>query len=415
MAAGEDLELLAAQGDRVVILGSGQRAEPAGALPRDAGVHLVAGKARRGGLRHVAALPGGPTFLSPDYRWLGVLDENDETILRLYDTTQEARPGFCFENPTGSHDLALHPCGEMVACRAGNELQLLLPDGQVLRSATFPRRKAGWPEEAFLFSPCGNYLWFAYTDPKGVGTLFPLHCPSLEVLDSCPPTHDPANLYDSEGTWLELIATASPGTGHIALRREVGDDFLTLHFYTPRDDRIHLHAYHVYATEDDIPGERAGGAYFSPKGDRFLMHDSDDHLHEFSFPGCRKRATTVGFYLCHPDRDFRNFETFAYSGNFVLADLEGELVVLRSGDLKFSPLSLGKVHEVLANGMLLLGRQRDQQLQAFHLEPGVLAVVAELDSGTNRVRAVHHRRRGTWSEITAEVGWVELNFELADD
>src|SRR4051812_39251326 len=96
----DDLDFVASHGRRAVILGSGQRVEPASELPRDAGLHLVAGRARRGGLRHVADLPRGRVCLSPNYRWLGVIDETDGRTLRLYDTAQSARPGFCFELPS---------------------------------------------------------------------------------------------------------------------------------------------------------------------------------------------------------------------------------------------------------------------------------------------------------------------------
>src|SRR5262249_22108090 len=143
--------------------------------------------ARRGGLRTVAALPAGRAFLSPDYRWLGVLDARDQTTLRLYDTTQEVRPGFSFQVPAGARQLALHPSSETVARRSGDDHQLLPPAGQGLASQPYHRQKKGWSDEEFLFSPRGENLWFAYTDPEGAGPLLLLRCPTLEVLDSCPP------------------------------------------------------------------------------------------------------------------------------------------------------------------------------------------------------------------------------------
>src|SRR5262249_46056555 len=132
------------------------------------------------------------------------------------------------------------------------------------------------------------------------------------------------------------------------------------------------------------------------------------------FPGCDKLAVTNASSLCHDEADYRDLETFAYHGDRVLASLEAELMVLRSGDLAASLLSMGTVQEVLPNGMLLTTAEGDQELRGFHLEPRWIPVVAELDSEANRVKAVHHRQGGAWADVTAEVGWVELRFRLAD-
>src|SRR5690349_17866392 len=95
-----------------VVLGSGETAQPAGPLPRDTGVHLVAGKARRGGVRLVGTLPKGSEFIrpemSPDHRWLGVV-EDDKTLV-LHDVRDGLRRGFSFHPP--SWWLSIHPSGE---------------------------------------------------------------------------------------------------------------------------------------------------------------------------------------------------------------------------------------------------------------------------------------------------------------
>jgi hypothetical protein len=297
----------------------------------------------------------------------------------------------------------------MVACRHGDELQILLPDGRLLLAASYPVPTDGWYDEAFLFSPCGEYLWFAWTPPTRVSTLLLMRCPTLEVLDRCPPAFDRTNPYDAENAWFEVTATASPATNHVALSRQIGDDFLTLDFYSARRNRIHHHPHHVYATDNDIHGERAGGACFAADGKRFLVHDSDDWLNEFTFPGCKFLARTTGSVVCREDADIG---TFGYSGNRVLVEVHCELAVLRSGDLQASVRSLGPVREVLESGLVLKEREGGLDLHEFHLESRSLSVVAALDSTSNATTAVYHRSGGAWTDISAEVGWVQLNFEL---
>jgi hypothetical protein len=404
-----DLEFVQANGTRAVQLGSGERIEPIGSLPLDAGIHLVAGIARCGGLRSITTLPEGATFLSPNGRWLGILDPADWTSLALYDTTTGKR-GFCFE-VRGVQDV--HPSGEMVVCRDDAGLHLLLPDGQELASASYPvpvgpgtRFTDGSYMEALLFSPCGEYLWFAYTPPDEMAILLLLRCPTLEVLDSCAPPFDPRGYYDHRNAWGEVSADPSPGSGHVALMRQGGSTFLTLDFFSVRGDRI-LHApEHIHASDEKI--EDPCEINFAPDGTRFLAGDL--FFTEYSFPGCEVLAQTVGNDIAR--NDF--IEAFAYSGEHVLVDVEGEVRVLRSGDLKASVKSLGKVQEVLANGMVLTQGEGGRQLQAFGLETESLPVVAELDSERNQVVAVYHLHGGVWSNVLAEVGWVELNFELAD-
>jgi hypothetical protein len=408
----DDLEYVRANPDHAVRLGSGERIAPGGPLPLDSGMYLVAGKARRGGLRPIASLPAGRTFLSSDRRWLGILDAADPTALSLHNTTRSGQRGFCFEVPQGHRGLALHPSGEMVACRHGDELQVLLPDCRLLLAASYPVPTDGWYDEAFLFSPCGDYLWFAHTPRTRVATLLLLRFPTLEVLDRCPPAHDPGNPYDGEKTWCEVTATASPATNHLALSRQIGDDFLTLDFYSVRRNRIHRHRAHVWATGGDIAGERAGGAYFAADGKRFLVHDSDDWLNEFSFPTCEALARTAGSFVVH-DHD-AEIGTFGYSGKHVLIEVQGQLRVLRSGDLVPSLRSLGPVREVLESGLVLTEGEGGLQLQTFHLEPGTLSVVADLDSARNEAIKIHHRRAGDWNDVTVEICWVELNLGLAD-
>ena len=41
-------------------------------------------------------------------------------------------------------------------------------------------------------------------------------------------------------------------------------------------------------------------------------------------------------------------------------------------------------------------------------------VVAELDSTCNEAVRVYHHRGGAWADVTAQVGWVKLNFELEE-
>jgi hypothetical protein len=416
----DDLEFVRTNATTAVRLGSGQRITPSGRLPLDAGIHLVAGKARRGGVRSIATVPEGEHFLSADGRWLGILDPVNRTDLALYDTTRGQR-GFCFEVPWPVREaLAVHPTGEMVASRHDGQLQVLLPDGQVLLSAEYPvcptRRFAGGSyQELIRFSPCGQYLWFAYTPPDEMAVLLLLRWPTLEVLDSCAPPFEVGGYYERENTWWEVSASVSPATGHLAVMRQAGSTFLTLDFYKVRGDRIVHLPEHIY--RDDLKIEDPSETGFAPDGARFVAQDLV--FTEFSFPDCSVLAQTVGSDLIRGDGII---EAFGYSGNHILVAVEGDLRlgaveydlrVLRSGDLKASVKSLGPVQKVLANGHVLTPGEGGRQLQAFALEGEPLDVVAELDSERNDAVGVYHRKSNTWTDITAEVGWVELNFELA--
>src|SRR4051794_32560787 len=68
MPSAEQLDFLLEQGKRFAILGSGERVEPAGELPADAGTHLVAGTARKC-VRPGKELPPGRPWLDPCRRW----------------------------------------------------------------------------------------------------------------------------------------------------------------------------------------------------------------------------------------------------------------------------------------------------------------------------------------------------------
>jgi len=412
----DDFDYLARNGKQHVIHYSRQYLEMVDeALPRDGGVYLVAGKALRGGLRSVARLPRGRAYLSPNYRWLGIQEESNQTLLQTFDMQNEARPGFRFEAPADSQAIAVHPSGEMVLCREGDSLKLLLPDGQQLCSRTFPKGMLRFGMmhergETFLFSPCGGYLRLASNSLQDEGTLLLLRCPSLEVIDSC--LHP--------GTSLELTGTASPATNHVALSRVVFGVGMTLDFYSVRRDKMHLHKHHVGAGSEEISGETVADPIFDARGKRFLVLDSDGGLNEFSFPGCAAISGTLAHWVDDGLPACTDIMHYAYSGDHVLVGVfEGidqvELWVLRANDLgNCSRLPLGICTAVLANGMVLRAGpgKSDQELLRFEVESRSFPVVAELDSEQNRIRAVHARERSEWRDVTSEVGCVELNFQL---
>ena len=101
------------------------------------------------------------------------------------------------------------------------------------------------------------------------------------------------------------------------------------------------------------------------------------------------------------------------AGPFGVRLRQGPVSELRSGDLQASLLPLGTgANEVLPGGLVLSRNASTVELQELHLEPRSISIVTELDSTTQRILRVYHRRRGAWRDITTEVGWVELNFQL---
>jgi len=423
-----DFDFLARHGKQHVILGSGERldlGEPfewERTVPRNEGVCLVAGKAQRGGLRSVARLPRGRACLSPNYRWLGIQEEANPTLLQTFDMENEARPGFRFEAPEDSPVFALHPSGEMLACRDGDCVKLLLPDGRELNSMAHP-----WPgkdglDAPFLFSPCGGYLWLAYNGRRKEGTLLLLRCPNLEVLEVVDSSASRIDFNSREGDLIELTATSNPAANQVALRQlDSGwDNEWRLHFFSVRGDKMHLHKKHVGTTHLENAPETLADPIFDARGKRFLVLDSDGVLNEFSFPNCKELSYTNVPTLEERSPGSFHIGHYAYSGDHVLVTTlqgsdQGELWVLRANKLGLqSRLTLGNCTAVLANGRVLRAGpgKSEQELLRFEVESRSIRVAAELDSENNRIRAVHAKEGSEWRDVTSEVGWVETNFRL---
>ena len=88
----EQLDFLLANGDRYVLLESGERVEPGErGLPEDKGTYLVAGTARKG-VRQFKSLPPGWPQLDPCRRWLGIKGYKEPT-LQLFDVSDSLSPG----------------------------------------------------------------------------------------------------------------------------------------------------------------------------------------------------------------------------------------------------------------------------------------------------------------------------------
>jgi hypothetical protein len=412
----EQLDFLLENGDRYVILGTGERIRPEGKLSRDAGVCFVAGTARKGGIRIIGRdLPPGRPVLDPSHRWLGIVDYKKPT-LQTFDLTRSLSPAFRFQSPGLKGHVAIHPEGDLVATRERDHIRLHGPDGQLIRSARFPRSGERWASESFEFSACGGFLWLALTPPDGKAVLLLLRCPSLEVCDSRPPAWESENPYEQQpDSWTELTTATNPVTGHLAIRRQAGDDFINLHFYVAKKGKIHLSEEHDPTLMGVIPGETVWTPVFSPDGKRFLLLDSDGYLHEFSFPACRHLAVVQQGDL-RQDRD--DYETritsYGYSDRFALACLGDDLLLLRPGDLAWSPHALPGSIEILPNGLLLDRYSNVNDVWQAHHSGHPFPVITALDARTNRVTAIFRKTRSQWKETGEfEVGWVETNFAVA--
>ncbi len=411
----EQLNYLLENGDRYAILGSGERVEPGeGGLPADTGTYLVAGTARKG-VRQFKELPPGWPKLDPCRRWFGIKGYEEPT-LHLFDVSHSLSPAFRFELSGLKGRVAIHPQGDLVASREGDDICLHGPDGHLLRSAPFPRSTEWWADESFEFSTCGEFLWLVLTPPDGKAVLLLLRCPSLEICDSCLPSRDDGNADDEGTSWFEVATAVNPATGHLAIRRQVGDDFLSLHFYDIRTAKIRLQGSHLNATRDHnrvIPGERVWPPVFSVDGKRFLLLDSDGFLHEFSFPDCRHLAVAREYELRKEREDYETCITSCgYAGPLVLISLGREVLALRSGDLRPSPFCLDINTEVLPNGFLMVSYSNATDMTAFHLTGRPFPVVAALDSKTSRVTTIYRKVRSRWQEIDDDVGWLETNFSV---
>jgi hypothetical protein len=412
----EQLDFLLEHGERYAILGSGERIEPGDSgLPSNAGTHLVAGKARKG-VFSFHELPPGVPRLDPVRRWLGI-QGYEEPTLDLFDPKKALSPAFRFQLPGLQGRVAIHPQGDLIATREGDDLILYGPDGHRLRSASFPRSNEWWAAESFEFSTCGEFLWLASTPPDGKAVLHLLRSPSLEVSDSCDPSWNPDSPYDQPGSWREISTSTNPATGHLAIRRQAGDDFLTLHFYDIKESKIRLLGSHVTAIKDNIPGERVWTPVFAPDGKRFLLLDSDGFLHEFSFPDCRRLATAQQTDLRKDPEDYdARIDSYGYAGPLVLIKLRDEVLALRSGDLRLSPwyvdANVKDYCTVLPNGLLCTRYIDATDLNEFRLRGRPFPIVAAIDSKTTRATAVYRKARSRWQEIDDEVGWLEMIFAV---
>ena len=324
-------------------------------------------------------------------------------------------PAFRFESLGLKDRVAIHPQGDLVASREGDDICLHGPDGHLIRSAPFPRSIEWWADESFEFSACGEFLWLVLTPPDGKAVLLLLRCPSLEICDSCLPSRDDGNAADEGDSWREIATAVNPATGHLAIRRQAGDNFLSLHFYDIRAGKIRLQDPHLDSTEDhngDIPGERVWPPVFAADGKRFLLLDSDGFLHEFSYPDCRHLAVAQQYDLREEQEDYETrITSYGYAGPLALISLGSEVLALRSGDLRPSPFSVEINSEVLPNGLLIGSYSDVTDITEFHLTGHPFPVVAALDSKTTRVTTIYRKVRSRWQEIE-DVGWLETNFSV---
>jgi hypothetical protein len=396
----EQFDFLLEHGDRYALLGSGERVQPDKAgMPADEGIHIVAGMAKLGGPEVIGRLPGrSGAQVDRSGRWLGV--GAGESEMHLYDA-DGLRPGFRFQ-ASG----LIHPHGDLIAVRDGDDLHLHAPDGHVLQSARFPRSREWWADEKFEFSACGEYLWHVATPADGKAALVLLRCPSLEVCDSRPPTE-----YSS---WGELLTSVNSATGHLAVCRQAGDSFLFVEFYGIRKSKIRHQRARAHRRDGGVDSPLNEEPIFAPGGKRFLLQVSYGDLHEYSFPDCQHLASIWETLLCKErGDDHPRIDSFGYFGPLVLARLGDEILALRSGDLVPSPLPVRWGGYPLSNGLLVSSDRRRAKIARYQLTRRPFPVAAALDSKSTRAVAVYRRVGPGWHDITAEVGWLETNFTVA--
>jgi hypothetical protein len=404
-----DFDFLARHGATHVVLGSGDRARLPGPLPRDAGVHRVAGTARLGGFRTLRTLPAGPALLSPDGRWLGV---HCGEAWRLYDLSNGCADGYSFLPFWPRDEVSLHPSGEMVARRTPDQVELWLPDERLLASTPFPpRNPRRWGREGLTFSACGDFLWFAAAPADGDHSLTLLRVPSLEVLDRIPP---PApEQADGPARWREFLLHVKPDSDHLTVSQSAGDSFRCVTFHTVRRGKIVTRRRFVGPDDRGFEGEPLNQLAFAPDGVRFCGFDLYDLIFEWRWSDCSvQRAAGVSWFPYGGDSDVA---AVAYWKDLLFVALaNGGFHVLESGSLrqKRTVRPLG-TSELLPNGMLLRrDRAQTMDVAAFERRREDVKAVMELDSESGRVLRVLRKQGSAWVEITGETAWVEPNFDF---
>jgi hypothetical protein len=433
LPAREDCDFLMLQGATHVVLGAGQRVPQSGFLPRDAGIHLVAGRARRGGFRTIATVPAGEGVVSPDGRWLGV--GCGETWV-VHDLHNGCAPGFRFERALDPRwektlsrhrkvfsekvdEIALHPSGEMMARKTAERLELWLPDGKLLKSVALPpRHKHFCGYRSLTFSASGEHLWLASAPAEGDHELQLLGVPGLDVLDRIAQPRDSRSEDEAGQPWPEFSMSVSPATDHLAIRRWGGDTFFSLTFHSVRGRKIVTNRHHVGRFDDEFNGDPIGEPAHAPSGKRFCAWDSYCCIYEWRWPSCVvENQTHVSALQTSVVPDFYP-ETMAYWNDLIFVTSEdGEVQVLQSGTLEdrqtVRPFTRG---ELLPNGMLVNWREDGQMdVMEFHLHPGRIAVVLEMDSERGCCRRVLHRQQRQWQDVTGEITWIEPNFDFDRD
>jgi hypothetical protein len=333
--------------------------------------------------------------------------------LVLHDLRDGLRRGFSFQT---SQQATIHPSGEMVAVRTAEEVQLLLPDGEVLSRVAFPGKVHHLAYEALTFSACGKHLWFAHAPAEGAHYLYLLRVPSLETLDRAVAPHDPNSYRDSpEAGWRELSAFVNPVTNRLFLKRTTGDSYLSVSSLRARRGKI-ADLRHLAAEDPEFNSDPIHALTFAPDGERFAGYDRYGAIYEWSWPECRVESSQWDHQLRNSDEDWVNLEAIAYSGSLVLLTLGRQLHVLRSGSLApvgvlpswMAGLSL------LPNGMPV-EVTGEETLEILALRPARkgVPVVVELDSEFGTADRVVRRTKSGWQDVTRQVVWVEPNFALA--
>jgi hypothetical protein len=408
----EQLDFLLEHGDRYAILGSGERVQPSGGLPRNAGTHLVGGIAKKGTWKSTD-LPPGRIRLDPSYRWLGIASYRKPT-LQLFDVLKGLTPAFRYEMPGLKRHFAIHPQGDLVATRQGGNICLHGPDGHLIRSARFRRSRREYADELFEFSACGGYLWLATTPPGDKAVLRLLRCPSLEMADSRPPEQAPwlESHYDTSASWDELSIAVLPAHGHLFIHRRAGDTDIGLDIYGVEGGQVRLLNQDVRRFYDGLMGDLWRLPVFSADGKRLFVNDNGGYFHEYSYPG-------FGSHTQESDEvvpsDLAEYEDrlmgYAYSGDVVLLAVGQEVRVLRSGDLRLSPYPVAGAASVLPNGFLLVSGYVRNEITEFRVTGRSFPVVAAIDSKSTRATAVYRKARSRWTQID-DVGWLETPFDI---
>jgi hypothetical protein len=161
---------------------------------------------------------------------------------------------------------------------------------------------------------------------------------------------------------------------------------------------------------------------FSPSGHAFVLHDSDGFLHEFTFP---ETAHLAEPHLSRFHRDGDDYDEgwgdLGFVGEFLLAQVGTDLMVLRTVGLEFSPLVLPTrpATRVLPNGWLVSPSEQSTasppSIQTVTPHGDDFPVVAVLNSANHRIVAVYEAIDNQWREIHEELFAVFPEIPLASE